>query len=386
METLDSIYLNDEKKYKIYKTGDIFDCNSKKYVATYFNKSKNNLSTCLVINNKRKTITIHILIFTLFNGEVKKGHYISHIDNDIHNNHIDNLIMISRKENKNKIAFDTNIWKFIPGYEDKYIINRQGDIKSLITNKMLEDNYNIKLPNGYKSVKLINKEGKRSSFLIHNLVYITFIGTKNKNLIIDHINQNKLDNNLSNLREITKSENSKNWIRKLYIKSDTEILSNNFINIGNKYKNYDLSSYFINEYGQVKNDKNELIKSYNIQNYLVHTLKNNKLKKPLNIRVNQLVAYVYLENSNNYEIVHHKDSNRQNNHYSNLEWTTHKQNISYAQAKKIGQYTLDNKLIKIFDTMNDAFRELNKQYGSNIRLVCEGKRKIAYGFIWKWYG
>jgi hypothetical protein len=125
--------------------------------------------------------------------------------------------MVSRRENKRKLIFDTDIWQFIPGYEDKYIINRQGDIKSLISNKLLEDNHNIKLPNGYKAVKLIDKQGKRNSFLVHNLVYITFVGAKTKKLVIDHINQNKLDNNLSNLREITQSENSKNWIRKQYI-------------------------------------------------------------------------------------------------------------------------------------------------------------------------
>ena len=37
-----------------------------------------------------------------------------------------------------------------------------------------------------------------------------------------------------------------------------------------------------------------------------------------------------------------------------------------------------NKIIKTFDSINDAFRELNKNYGANIRWVCEGKRNSAF--------
>ena len=45
---------------------------------------------------------------------------------------------------------------------------------------------------------------------------------------------------------------------------------------------------------------------------------------------------------------------------------------------------MNNELVKIFDSVNDAFRELNKTYGNNIRLVCEEKRKSAFGYKWKW--
>ena len=38
----------------------------------------------------------------------------------------------------------------------------------------------------------------------------------------------------------------------------------------------------------------------------------------------------------------------------------------------------------IFDCINDVFRELNKQYGANIRLVCNGKRQTAFGYKWEW--
>ena len=44
-------------------------------------------------------------------------------------------------------------------------------------------------------------------------------------------------------------------------------------------------------------------------------------------RINRLVAQAFIPNEENKPIVHHKDHNKLNNHYTNLEWTTHKENI-----------------------------------------------------------
>ncbi len=375
-------YLNNEEKYKIYKNGSIYSVKNGKILKPCYSKINNNYKISLVVNNKNKKFVIHTLIYKLFIGEIKKGHYITFIDGDCSNYNIDNLIEISRNINKNKIDFDKLEWKFIPNYEDRYIINRQGEIKSLITNKILEDNYSIQYEQSYKSVKLIDKNGKRTQFYIHRLVYLTFKGKILENMEIDHIDRNKFNNNLENLRMITPSENCKNKIiTKNIIK--TEIIDNNFINIGKKYKNFDLSNYEINQYGQIRNNfkllqlgTQKLYKNINLVDKLTN--------KKHTFLVHQLVASVFLENTNNYTIVNHKDSNRSNNHISNLEWTDHKQNITYSQGKKIKQYSLNDEFIKEFVSVNDAFRELEKQYGANIRLVCDGKRQTAFGFKWKW--
>jgi group I intron endonuclease len=54
-------------------------------------------------------------------------------------------------------------------------------------------------------------------------------------------------------------------------------------------------------------------------------------------------------------------------------------------AKQIGQYDLNNTLIRTYRSMLDASKSLigNKNYRSNISAVCNGKQKTAYGFIWK---
>ena len=51
-------------------------------------------------------------------------------------------------------------------------------------------------------------------------------------------------------------------------------------------------------------------------------------------RINRLVAQAFIPNPENKPIVHHKDHNKLNNHYSNLEWATPQENaVAYQEYK-----------------------------------------------------
>lgn len=54
-------------------------------------------------------------------------------------------------------------------------------------------------------------------------------------------------------------------------------------------------------------------------------------------RINRLVAQAFIPNEENKPIVHHKDHNKLNNHYTNLEWTTHKENTDAYYKYKASQ-------------------------------------------------
>jgi hypothetical protein len=59
---------------------------------------------------------------------------------------------------------------------------------------------------GYKYFQL-QREGKRKNYLIHHLVAEYFIGIRPIGLEIDHIDRNKLNNNVNNLRYVSHGEN-----------------------------------------------------------------------------------------------------------------------------------------------------------------------------------
>ena len=58
--------------------------------------------------------------------------------------------------------------------------------------------------NGYKRIKL-NIEGIRRAYLVHRLVAEAYLGASD--LCVDHIDNNKANNNLSNLQYLTVAEN-----------------------------------------------------------------------------------------------------------------------------------------------------------------------------------
>ena len=54
-----------------------------------------------------------------------------------------------------------------------------------------------------------------------------------------------------------------------------------------------------------------------------------------------------------------------------------------SKKMKVAQYDLDGNFIQYFDTYIEAARSFGKTSGTHIADVAKGKRKTAYGFVWK---
>ena len=102
------------------------------------------------------------------------------------------------------------LWKDIEGYEGRYQVSSLGRIKSLRDN---HGNYREKIldikPNkcGYKEVRL-SKNSKKKPYLVHRLVAIHFISNPNNYPQINHKDENKSNNCVSNLEWCTQKYNN----------------------------------------------------------------------------------------------------------------------------------------------------------------------------------
>jgi hypothetical protein len=94
----------------------------------------------------------------------------------------------------------------IKGYENLYKINKNGDIYSCWFQRNMTPLIN---KDGYKYITL-KKEGKRTKGFIHRLLGKQYIDNPDNKPEIDHIDRNKLNNSLENLRWVTRVENRRN--------------------------------------------------------------------------------------------------------------------------------------------------------------------------------
>jgi hypothetical protein len=102
-------------------------------------------------------------------------------------------------------------WRPIKGYLN-YHVSSIGRVKNNNTNRILKAG---KDTNGYYIVVLC-KNGKMKTHKVHKLVAIHFLNHKIgiKNQVIDHIDHDRLNNNVGNLRIVTNRENSSHRIGK----------------------------------------------------------------------------------------------------------------------------------------------------------------------------
>lgn len=91
----------------------------------------------------------------------------------------------------------------VKGYE-KYIVNEDGTVYSLITNKTLKPNV---MRTGYHTVELFNDFGSKR-IAIHRLVAEAYIPNPNGLPQVNHKDENKANNHVDNLEWCTAKENA----------------------------------------------------------------------------------------------------------------------------------------------------------------------------------
>lgn len=95
-------------------------------------------------------------------------------------------------------------WKEIPNSNGKYLISEAGDIISTISGKRLTA---FTTREGYLRIEL-NLDGIASKYYVHRLVAETFIPNPNSLPVVNHKDENPLNNNVSNLEWCTYQYNT----------------------------------------------------------------------------------------------------------------------------------------------------------------------------------
>jgi len=97
-------------------------------------------------------------------------------------------------------------FEYIKGYENLYKINKNGDIYSCIYRKNIVHQIT---GDNYKYVHL-SKEGKRFKARVHRLLALQYLLNPDNLPEVDHIDRDKNNNTLINLRWVSRKENRNN--------------------------------------------------------------------------------------------------------------------------------------------------------------------------------
>lgn len=329
------------------------------------------------------------------------------------------------------------IWKEVKDYPG-YFVSNKARVKS--TKRKNEIFVSLVPRSSYLCVSLYDMNGDNKLHQIHRLVAGAFLDNPNNLPIVDHIDRNKDNNKLENLRWVNASDSCKNTTKKVkkvcqydnknnlikewesideIIKSDISYNRNTIINACSKnikcygyiwkysenkkkieieddeifkeigmYKGYDFSNYEVSNYGNIQSSHTDKLRSISISSsgYPRMTLTDKITKKRVTYDIHVIVATLFLDNPNNYGYVNHKDENKKNNHVDNLEWINQMNNLIHSRGTRIAKVDIKTgNVLKVYNSLSEANQDMGKQ-GTEISICCRGKdnRQTVYGYKWKY--
>lgn len=212
-------YIKGYNNYVIYDNGDVINIKTNHYLQGKIKLNGYKIYT-LSKNNKKQDFYAHRLVAENFIPNPENLPVVNHKDGNKLNNDFRNLEWASYSDNikhaylnnlikkgKHAIYYTADLegekWKIILDFPN-YRISNQGRVHNIKTNRILQPSLNC----GYYKVRL-SQNGNIKDFLIHHLVFKYFIEENySKDKVIDHIDGNKLNNNVNNLRLLSRKENA----------------------------------------------------------------------------------------------------------------------------------------------------------------------------------
>lgn len=139
----------------------------------------------------------------------------------------------------------------------------------------------------------------------------------------------------------------------------------------------------------VYNQYGRIMKQFkNYRGYPCVSFWNNEIKKTKTIAVHRLVALEYVPNYDELFTVNHKDGNKENNHFTNLEWSSIRDNIFHGytldtcpEKRKNTQPLSDDdirQIRKIYADKEMGYRKLGKLYNRDFQAIKDIIQRITY--------
>ena len=269
-----------------------------------------------------------------------------------------------------------------------YDIYEDGRCFSHKTNKFLTAG----VLGGYLAYNLTYPDGKKRRTKVHRMLALTYIPNPENKPIVNHKDGNKLNNNLDNLEWVTNSENTQHAVETglkpaskqnaIYYTDDLE---------GEEWKDIvEAPLYRISSKGRIMNKQTKrLLKPDILQTGYAYV--NLYINKKQNKRMIHTLVYktFYDDKLEDSYVINHKDGNKLNNEYTNLEKITRTENNLHAvyeiqsnkSNKPVNQYTLDGVYVATYPSAAEAKRITG---ASKISKAARGEQHSSGGFIWKY--